>query len=711
MPTKDASVPQHKTRFPGCLFIVSLHLCLLAVAYVVMSRRPADPGYHIDEESIPSIEVPTVTPAPAIPDPSPTQQPDTGIVMASDTDPQGSGNPASDTPRDGDFVLSLGATENTLSVEILGVRAGDTVQIELWDGARRVAGPYIHSADAHGELRRDIELTDELIAAGVVQVSALVEDRVVRSPRFPLRRDETFVKTLVAQNTDAPSALTQEGEEAPSGDPTASSSSLSTGLAACDASPTAILPTCTPTSTPSPTATPTPTPTATPVIVDPSFPNWHAEYFNNPGFRGRPVVECDEPDLAFDWRDGSPAPGAVRNNWFSARWTKQIELPPGPYTFMLDADDWAEVRINGERVIVYGTATIGSRSNAIKRVIEPQEILNVEVRYVEYVGNAGIRFYWTPAAYHDVWQADYFEGPDLTGPVTYKETVEGLDLKCQWQPTESWPQRDSNDAFSVRWTRTFQPPLPTNDYTFCLYSFHGVRLWLNRELLIDHWVCDTQARFACRDVSFDQNSSHALRLDYFYAGSDQSGRLGFWTVPQRHEGQWIGAFFTNPRMSGTPAFVNTAPSLVFPPGGALKDPRLNDPQASEGYAIRWIRTVKANPGRHRIDLISDDGARLKVNQIPLIDDWSPGRSRNRSVTYEVLQSEELLVVEVDYFHDRAGDPPTLALTWHAPYPTPTATPTPEPTIKPTWTSTIPIPTDTPTRVPSATPRCCVTSVP
>lgn len=75
------------------------------------------------------------------------------------------------------------------------------------------------------------------------------------------------------------------------------------------------------------------------------------EYFNNPTLSGASVLTRVEA-IDFDWLDGSPASGTVNTDWFSVRWTGEIEAPvSGTYVFSTVSDDGIRLSINGQSVI------------------------------------------------------------------------------------------------------------------------------------------------------------------------------------------------------------------------------------------------------------------------------------------------------------------------------------------------------------------------
>jgi len=83
--------------------------------------------------------------------------------------------------------------------------------------------------------------------------------------------------------------------------------------------------------------------------------DWEASYFNNPDLAGGPVIVRGEArsqnPLDLDWGLGSPAPGAIGNDNWSARWRGRFFFEAGDFTFQARSDDGVRVYIDGIRVL------------------------------------------------------------------------------------------------------------------------------------------------------------------------------------------------------------------------------------------------------------------------------------------------------------------------------------------------------------------------
>jgi hypothetical protein len=395
------------------------------------------------------------------------------------------------------------------------------------------------------------------------------------------------------------------------------------------------------------------------------YPNWRAEYYNNASWANVPVIVRDDPHIAFDWGAGSAIPGAIGLNWYSVRWTRRIVLPEGYYKFVLSADDQAEVRINGEKILSYTARS--PFASQVSRYIQGFEPLDIEVKYVEYWGNAHIHFYWEQDEEQGCcWTTTYYQGVTTFGEPAYREVLPGNDLSIAWNPADNdiWA-----GPFSAHITRQFQAPNRPGNYHLCVYTHESVRVWLDAKLLVDHQSCEECGCLICNRVRLGDNPLHNLVLEYAHTWGEPY--LGFLMTPAKDGEPWIGAFFDNPEMVGPPIAIRTAAEIDFdwqdagPPDAGVP---------YDGFAVRWQRSMDLVYGQHRFYVRVDDGARLRVNGYTLIDEWNVGAVRDFWATYDVLRSSEKALVELDYF-EYAGKA-AVKLWWDAPPATPTPTPTP-----------------------------------
>ncbi|MFC1878921.1 PA14 domain-containing protein [Chloroflexota bacterium] len=99
-----------------------------------------------------------------------------------------------------------------------------------------------------------------------------------------------------------------------------------------------------PTPTPIPTSTPTASPT--PPVSCPTIIDWKGEYWSNDTLSGEPELCRNDPLINFDWFAGSPDP-VIADDYFSARWTRNVTFEGGMYTFEVFHDDGFRFYLDG----------------------------------------------------------------------------------------------------------------------------------------------------------------------------------------------------------------------------------------------------------------------------------------------------------------------------------------------------------------------------
>ena len=241
-------------------------------------------------------------------------------------------------------------------------------------------------------------------------------------------------------------------EATPTATPSSASTPLSTTtpLAGSTPAPTATpLATYTPaptstaatSTTPAPTFTagPTPTPTSTPVIV------WQALYWNNTTLAGSPVLAQQESVIDYNWGAGSPASPTINADNFSARWSTQISLAAGSYSFDVVSDDGVRLfidsvqRIDGwsDHPATPYQYTLQHDGGSVSLVLE----------YYEHEESAQVKLSWvaTTAATPE---ASPSPTPTVS-PVVVDDQDSGFE---RGGLTTTWRQADEGHAGHLFWT-------------------------------------------------------------------------------------------------------------------------------------------------------------------------------------------------------------------------------------------------------------------
>ena len=137
------------------------------------------------------------------------------------------------------------------------------------------------------------------------------------------------------------------------------------------------------------TAVPTPTPPPQP---PPPQTSWLANYWNNTSFAVAAALIRYEAAISYDWGTGSPAPGVINTDNFSARWSRSVYFSTGNYRFTTQSDDGIRVFV-GDRLIIDNWASHPVQTDTADVDLSAGTYA-VRVEFYENAGNAVAKFWW-----------------------------------------------------------------------------------------------------------------------------------------------------------------------------------------------------------------------------------------------------------------------------------------------------------------------------
>lgn len=258
-------------------------------------------------------------------------------------------------------------------------------------------------------------------------------------------------------------------------------------------------------------------------------------------------------------------------------------------------------------------------------------------------GDGGPVVYHTAAA----WDVTYWSNPTLSGTPTL--TRQEVDLNWDWAlgaPVNELP----SDGFSARWTRVID--VPAGQYRFVATADDGIRVYVDGQLIIDQWW-DHPAQTFTAQISLS-NGHHEVMVEY-YENSGYAVAKVSWEAVSSGSDQWVGRFFGNPWLSGSPVSTVYSDAIDFNwgYGGPSGLP-------TDNFSARWTRTIDiASAGTYVFTAVADDGVRVYVDGTRIIDDWSEHPLR-RSLASVALSAGNHDVI-VEYFEK--GGLSQVGLVW------------------------------------------------
>jgi PKD repeat protein len=269
----------------------------------------------------------------------------------------------------------------------------------------------------------------------------------------------------------------------------------------------------------------------------------------------------------------------------------------------------------------------------------------------------------TPTPAPDVvitdWRGEYFDNIDLNGsPVLIRND---LAISFDWgfaAPDTRLPV----DQFSARWTRGVN--FGAGVYRFYARVDDGVRLWVDGALLIDQWHDTSPATYQA-DIYLSEGPHH-LRMEYYERYLGAVAILSWERIDLFPN--WKAEYYNNPNLQGVPVLIRNEPSLNHQWGSGSPDPAV----PVDHFSARWQRQVYFEQGEYILRARADDGLRLWIDNILVIDRWQdgpsgwieleraiPGGQRQMRVEYYERSGEAL--VEVAWWRKDRPDEPPLAV--------------------------------------------------
>jgi hypothetical protein len=381
---------------------------------------------------------------------------------------------------------------------------------------------------------------------------------------------------------------------------------------------------------------------------------WRGEYFANRWLSGPPVLVRDDPEINFDWGDGSPASQIPDDN-FSVRWTRSLRFDAGRYRFTTTTDDGVRLYLDGQLIIDEWQDQAATAYNAERDLGAGQHSLRME--YYENAGGAVARLSWKrvdgpPPPPQGAWRGEYFANPSLSGsPALVRDDAA---INFDWGDGSPAGQIPA-DNFSVRWSRSVT--FDAGRYRFTATTDDGVRLYLDGQLIIDQWRVQAAATTSAeRDLGAGQ---HSLRMEYFEAAGKAVARLSWERAggqPPPPQGAWRGEYFANRSLSGSPVLVRDDAEINFDWGGG--SPAWQIPP--DNFSVRWTRSLQFEAGRYRFTTTTDDGVRLYLDGKLIIDQWRDQAPATFTAERDLSAGQHTL--RMDYYEAAGGAVARLSWT-------------------------------------------------
>ncbi|MEK7649372.1 MAG: PQQ-dependent sugar dehydrogenase [Patescibacteria group bacterium] len=380
------------------------------------------------------------------------------------------------------------------------------------------------------------------------------------------------------------------------------------------------------------------------------------EYYNTQTPIGTPALTRSDASINFDWGLGSPNP-VIPDDHFSARWTRQENFDGGLYEFTVNADDGVRLFID-DVAIIDEWHDQAATAHTVERSITP----GLHTIRMEYYENGFAAVAKLAYAKKDICSAkaaridmSAYTSGDAKWRMKEVDVVPGAGLynfsnysRSDVSSTLILQIRLTNGTFLYRWLGEVAPSdtWTKNEKTFFVPEdaqrisiFHLIRsvgfLEVDAYELYD--ISD-QENNLISDWSFEEGGSDNWAQNSW---GDNTVTFSYPVSGVVGADEFCASYFNNINLSGAPSVVQQDASINFDWG-------LNSPHAliqPDRFSARWIKQADFEDATYQFTVTADDGVRLYVDDVLVIDEWHDQAATTYTVTHQMTPGIHTMKLE------------------------------------------------------------------
>jgi|GEM_PF-3155984 len=352
-------------------------------------------------------------------------------------------------------------------------------------------------------------------------------------------------------------------------------------------------------------------------------------YFNNINLTAEVLQVVDET-ISFNW--GSAAPlNSMGADTYSIRWEGKIEAPTtGSFTFYTNSDDGIRLWIDNVLVIDKWIDQPATEWEGQINLIQGREY-DIKVEYFENGGLASVQLSWA--------------GPAVTKQIVPKQYLYPVGASTCSDPVVSASKQDEtcgqNDG-AITFTFSDDP-----DQTMIAFSIDGGQSF-------PYTSADDAGSFSINNLGA---GTYDLRAQWVNGDcpvdlADVTITNGGGNCPEPVAGNGTGlrgTYFNNSDFTNQ-ALERIDPTIDFTWGSGSPDPSIGN----DTYSARWEGQVEApSTGTFTFYTRTDDGVRLWVNDVLVIDKWILQSPTEWTGTIDLIEGKEY-PIKMEFYENGGG---------------------------------------------------------
>jgi hypothetical protein len=237
---------------------------------------------------------------------------------------------------------------------------------------------------------------------------------------------------------------------------------------------------------------------------------------------------------------------------------------------------------------------------------------------------------------------DYYAGRTLSGAVI--ATAAEPAISHNWgsaAPMAGVPV----DNFSARWRGRFN--FAGGDVIFRLLGDDGIRLKLDDVVVLNGWKDQGPTEYKTQIQVMP--GEHLVEVEYYeaYGGARVEADFESMRACDLPVGKFCAAYYQGTALMGNPTLITYEPAIQHDWGMGTPAPGL----PADQFSVRWQGEFDFVPGTYRFSTTSDDGIRLLVDGLALIDAFVPQSATTYERIYWIGGRHR---VTVEYFEAYGG---------------------------------------------------------
>lgn len=358
-------------------------------------------------------------------------------------------------------------------------------------------------------------------------------------------------------------------------------------------------------------------------------------YYSNIDFTGTSVARTDA-GVNFDWGTGGPA-ATIGTDTFSARWTGQVQAEKTErYTFYTNTDDGVRLWVNGQLLIDKWVPQKETEWSGSINLVAGQRY-DIKMDYFERFGQAVAELRWSsPTTPKQVIPTSRLFVAGSETPTDTQKPTAPTNLRAT--PQDRGVVLDWNPAFDNVGVASYE----------IFRDGERVATLLGDELNYVEAGLESETRYTYDVVAVD-------------AAGNRSDPASVQTVtlPEPVSGGLQGIFYHNMDFTGE-AMRRRDLVVDYNWDRGSPDPSIQP----DTFSVRFFGRIKpTKTERYTFYTRSDDGVRLRVNGVTLIDKLVPQSETEWSGSIDLVAGREYSI-ELDYF-ERFGQA-KVQLFWSSP---------------------------------------------